>query len=158
MMFTIRRYNLDDIPQMINHVSNFLTENRGKDYQNHFASIDFAPDKLYEVLKSNVNNIEFFTNLIIADGEVVGGLCAIVAAPIYSNQKIAYDQLLYVTPRYNVVRAVRELIKSYVEWAERRGVHHCRLASSTGFNTKAFGMLCKRSGFIENETGYMRKF
>lgn len=157
-MFTIRRYKAEDIPAILNLVEDFFNENRGKEYVNNFSTIDFSRHKVYNELTSNLNNIEFFTNLIIVDGEVMGGLCAITATPFYSYQKIAYDQLLYVTPRYNDVRALKELIKSYVDWAQRRGVHHCRLASSTGWNTRGFAALCKRAGFIENETGYMRKF
>lgn len=157
-MFTIRRYNHDDISQVLAHLQQFFVENRGKDYQNLFSSIDYSHDKTYKMLKSNVSNIEFFLNLIDVDGEVVGGLCAIIAEPLYSYQKIAYDQVLYVTPRYNNVRAVSKLIQSYVEWAGRRGVHHCRLASSTGYQTEAFALLCKRNGFIENEIGFMKRF
>ena len=158
-VFTIRRYKQSDIETIIQHVKNFLSENRGDEtYTNHFKSIDFDEARLYKKLNDNVYNVEFFLNIIEVNEEIVGGLCATVAQPIYSNQTIAYDQLLYTTPHYNVVRAVTELINSYVEWSKRRGVFECRLCSSTGFKQDGFSILMKRAKFQQFEIGFAKRF
>lgn len=156
-MFTIRRYSVEDIEAILNHLEQFFNENRGQDYENHYKHIDFDREKLYNHLKMNVNNVRFFLNVIEVDEEIVGGLCASVMRPFYSSDLIAYDQIIYTVPSYNVVSAVQELIKSYIRWSERRGAVECRLCSTTGFKERAFAALAKRNKFVPIGTDYARR-
>lgn len=142
----IKRYIKKDIPEMIKLVEDFFYKSR-QQHINHYNYIDFDSEKLYKLLEREENNIEFFCNLIVSDNEIVGGLCAIVESPIYSNQRIAYDQIFYIKPEFVNIRATIELINSYVEWAKRRQVIECRLSSTTGFKIEAFTKLCNKNGF-----------
>lgn len=159
MEIRIRRYNQQDIEPCLDHIENFLTEDRGKEnYVNHYKAIDFDRQKMHNILNRRHNDIDFFCNLIFADEEIVGGLCAFVAEPIYSSDRIAYDQLVYVTPTFRNVKAVIRLLQTYIEWAQRRSVVECRLTSSTGFNQQGFTKLCQRMGFTQFEVGFVRRF
>lgn len=155
----IRRYTSADIEQCIVQVQQFLVEDRTNDgYENHYKNIDFDAKKVYKMLSQHVNDIDFFLNIITVDEEIVGGLCARVMSPFYSKDRIAYDQIFYITPEFKNLRAVMKLFKSYVEWASRRNVVECRMCSSTGFNQEGFTKLCQRLGFKQFEVGFSKGF
>lgn len=159
MTIVIRRYVEEDIAQCIVSVQDFFENNRGDEtYSNDQNHIDFSTEKLYKVLKSNVDNLDFFLNVITDNEKIVGGLCAFIGSPIFTDDRIAYDQILYTAVDFNNLKAVTRLISSYVEWAKRRGVKECRLCNSTGFNQRGFTTLCKRNGFKQFEVGFAKRF
>jgi len=155
----IKRYRIEDIEGILDHIHNFLVEDRGQEgYENHYKNIDFDRSKVYNTLINRVNDIDFFCNLIFLDQDIVGGLCAYVAEPFFSSERIAYDQIFYVTPTFANVPAVIRLLRTYVEWAEQRNVVECRMCSSTGYNQEAFTKLCQLNGFTKFEVGFARRF
>lgn len=155
--FRIRRYKETDIDEMLEVLYSFLHDNRGGSY-NRFNDIDFDKEKVYNLLKSNVRNILFFCNVVEnEDGKIVGGLTAIVTPFIFSKESVAADQLLYLEKDFSNVRAVLELIKSYVEWAKNRGVREVQLSNSTGIKQEEFGKLCELAGFSKFLVGYARR-
>jgi hypothetical protein len=155
----IRRYREQDIPQILSYVQECLIEDRGdKEYTNHYKDVDFDRQKVHNTFIHRINDPDFFCNLIFADEDIVGGLCAYVAEPFFSSDRIAYDQLLYITPTFHNVKAVIRLFKSYIEWAERRNTIECRMCSSTGYNQEGFTKLCQRMGFTQFEVGFARRF
>lgn len=156
---SIRRYTLEDIPRMLDLVEAFFNENRNsEEYTNHYKAIDFDRKKVYSILESRINDPDFFANLIYLDEEVVGGLCAYIATPFYSSDRIAYDQIFYITPTFTNVSAVIRLLRIYVKWAEQRKAVECRMCSSTKYKPEAFTKLCKLTGFEQFEIGFARRF
>ena len=156
---TIRRYTVQDIDKIITLIEDFLQEDRGDvSYENHYKSIDFDKQKVYSTLINRHNDPDFFCHVVLCDQEIVGGFCAYIAQPFFTTDRIAYDQLLYITPTFVNVRAVIRLIQKYVEWASQRNVVECRLCSSTGYNQEAFTKLCKYTGFKSFEIGFVRRF
>lgn len=159
MALTIRRYKKEDISKCLYHIEQFLNENRGDEsYTNHYKDIDFNYEKMHNILTKRINDIDFFCNLIFDGNEIVGGLCAEVAEPIFSSERIAYDQLFYVTPSFHNGKAVIRLFQTYIEWAKRRNVVECRMCSSTGYNQEGFTKLCQHMGFTQFEVGFARRF
>lgn len=155
----IRRYRQEDIVPMIERVEDFLNENRGVEgYENHYKHIDFDKQKVYNTLESRINDPDFFASLIFCDEEIVGGLCAYIASPFYSSDRIAYDQIFYITPTFLSVKAVIRLLQTYTKWAQQRNAVECRMCSSTGFKQEAFTKLCQLNGFKQFEVGFARRF
>ena len=154
----LRRYKKEDIEQCIVQTQAFLIEQRKGKYQNHYKELDLDTEKMYNGLVSRLNDPDFFLNIITADKEIVGGLCGYIASPMFSNHRIAYDQMFYITPKFKNLKAVMKLIQSYIYWAEQRDAVECRLCSSTGFNQQGFTKLCQRNNFTQFEVGFVRKF
>ncbi len=134
----------------------FLDDTR--DGENYFKGVAIDKKKLYNLLEGNERNILFFCNVIEDDkGEIQGCLTAFVMELIFSKECIAADQVLFVSPDYNKPKAVSELIKTYIEWAERRNVRDVYLRNSTGIKQKEFGLFCERLGFTQFEVGYSKR-
>lgn len=153
----IRRYNQDDIEQCIVNIGQYMSGETYSDGNDHFKGLDFDREKMYKELKKHLNDVNFFCNLIVADGEIVGGLCAYVASPIFSSDTFAYDQFIYVVPSFKHPTAILRLIKSYIEWAENRKVKQCYLRTSTLYKETGFTKLCQRLGFSHYETGFAKE-
>jgi hypothetical protein len=156
--FKIRPYRAVDIPIILDGIEEFLTEERETGEFNHYKNIDFDKDKMYRILESQVSNRKsFFVNLIVRDGMPVGGLCAQAAEYIFSQEKVAFDNLLFLRKEHANLKATIMLIESYCEWAELVGAREVLLRTSTGYKHKAFGKLLTRQGFTQFEAGYSKE-
>ncbi len=155
----IRRYKKSDVSVLIDLIERFLLEARGKaEESNHYKDIDMDKEKVYTLLNRQITNKDFFLNVVTKDDEIVGGLCAYIAEPIFSSKKIAYDQIFYMVPEYSNLRCTIKLFKTYINWAERQGAIECRMCSSTKINQQGFTKLCTKMGFEQFEVGFARRF
>lgn len=155
----IRRYTEEDIPQMLSIIETFLAEDRFMGYENHYKGIDFDKQKVYNILKSRIDDHSFFTNIVInEDGKILGGLCGQIVPYIFSRETVANEWLFYFDPKFTNLTVLFALIKSYVDWAERCGVREVQLCSSTGFKEKHFENLMTYIGFKPYMSGYSRRF
>lgn len=153
----LRRYKEEDIKQCIVHVKRYTNGEIYSEGNSHYKGLDFDEEKMYKVLSSHVNDVNFFCDIIVADTEIVGGLCAYVATPIFSSETFAYDQFFCVSPDIKHSTAALRLIKSYIKWSERRKVKQCYLRTSTLYNETGFTKLCKKLGFEHYETGFAKE-
>jgi hypothetical protein len=152
----IRRYKKNDVDFCIKRIEQYLENPM---YGNtHYKGLDFSKEKMYKHLTNHLFNDDFFCNLIIADEEIVGGLCAYIASPIFSEDCFAYDQLLYVVPTFKHRTATIRLIQSYIQWAQERKAKQCFLRTSTLYKEEGFTKLCQRLGFARFETGFAKDF
>lgn len=148
----IRRYTEKDIKRCVAGVAEYIRDGKyGNDY---YKGLAFDVDKLRRVLEIHIDDVNFFCNIIVKDDEPVGGMCAYVATPIFSSERFAYDQFLYVLPTFKHLTAVPRLVKSYIAWSKRRNVRFCYLRTSTLYRADSFAKLCKRLGFNHYETGF----
>lgn len=136
----IRRYDLNDIPIMMDILQNDLKETIYKD-------IKFSRQKLGDLLTGNVRNSQFFLNVVIDDEKIVGGLCATIGTPLFSYEAIAYDHFFYVKPEKRAMGLATELVATYVEWAKERRVRRVTLSNSMGRNVEQFARLASRLRF-----------
>jgi hypothetical protein len=156
--FLIQRYCEADIPEMIASIKQFMQEKREDGYVNHYADIDFCEEKLYSLLTSNLDNVEFFTNIVRDEsGKIVGGLCGYVTEYVFSYERVAVEQLLYFDPAQSNVKTLLELLKTFIEWAERRKVREVQIHTSTGFKPEKFALLMKRCNFQQFAVGFSRR-
>jgi hypothetical protein len=154
----LRRYKRTDIPAMIAMVQASLIENRSQAFDHHYKGLDFDAEKVYKVLDRNVHNKDFFCLLLVQSEEIVGGLAAEIAEPMFSSSRIAFDHFLYIHPDHTNLRAVVRMIKNYICWAEDNNAAECRLCSSIGYNHEGFTKLCKYLKFNQFEIGFARRF
>lgn len=138
----IRRYQLNDIPQMIDILQKHL-------YCTSYANITFDYGKMTEVLVSNVNNSLFFCNLYVTDDEISGAFVATLASPMFTRDLIAYDTLFYVYPSKRSLKTATALVDSYIKWAKDRGVKKCCLSNSMGHRIEQFERLARMLGFTQ---------
>jgi len=157
--FVIRHYEEEDIPEMIELVKQFICEERVLGYRNRFFGIDFAEDKVYNLLKSRQADHLFFTNIVTNEEDrIIGGLTGAIHQPVFSRALIAQDYLLYLDPSFKSITALFALINSYVEWAEKEKAIEVQLSSSTGYNEEGFETLMRRCGFEQFGIGFSRRF
>lgn len=154
MSFTIRRLRKEEIPEVIEKIEAYLKDEA---HPNYYKDIDIDKEKLYKIVSSRLNDPLFFACVIISDNEIVGGMCAEIAAPIFSSDLIAFDQIIYTLPRYNVVKAILKLILHYHQWAKDRGAVEARLCTASGYKAEKFAKLAERCGFTQFEVGFSRR-
>lgn len=158
MIYTIRRYRHTDIPAMVTMVQQFLLHQIG-DQTNYFADIDFDERKVYDLLRSNVHNPDFFCNVVLDDADiVVGGMAGQIVEFIFSRDKVAKDLILFMSPEIRSPKLVIRLVKTYVTWAQKLGAREVQFSNSTGFKQEAFGALAKMLKFQQFEIGFSRRF
>ena len=155
--YEIRDYKQEDIPTLVEGIGDYLSGETYAEGNTAFKGLAYDHEKMYKTLNEHLSNVDFFCKLIIADEEIVGGLCAYVATPIFSSDRFAYDQLLYVLPKFKDNTAVIRLIQSYTEWAKSRKVKQCYLRTSTLYKETGFTKLCQRLGFSHYETGFAKE-
>lgn len=136
----IRRYELGDIELMLDSLEGDLKTTIYRD-------IKFSREKLGDVLRGNVGNSQFFGNLVVENDQVIGGLVATVACPLFSYEAIAYDHFFYVQPSHRSIGAATALVASYVAWAKERKVRRVTLSNSMGRYIKEYASLATRLGF-----------
>lgn len=140
----IRRYVDADVDRLVAVVSSAL---RGDEYANYKAGVDIDMDSVYNHLKSNVRNIQFFCNVVEVNDNIVGGMAAAVKQLSFSTVYSAVDLMLYVEKPHRNYKTVKELITMYVTWAQRRDVQMIELSTSSGYKQRQFATLAQRMGF-----------
>ena len=157
MVVSIRRAQFADIRFCVDILAKFFEEDRGDtSYKNKQGNATYNKEKLYKYLLANVKNEDFLLNLLIQDNKIIGGVCAYIASPIYSYDRIAYDQILYISPEHANLKYLFRLIKTYMTWAKQKEVIEVRLCTSTGYNIEGFTKLCLKFGLEPFELGFSK--
>lgn len=137
----IRRYQKQDVPTLLQMLKKAIPESR-------YAGVPIDDKMVVDTLMGNVNNSQYFCNVIEADnGELVGILLASVVRYPFSRYVFASDQITYIDPEHRNLKAITELVGSYVEWGKERGVMEVRWSQSTAEKTESFKKLAERLGF-----------
>lgn len=148
----IRRYTEEDIEGMLEHIESALSVTQ-------FRDIEFSRPKMRRLLENNVSNSQFFAALALSDdGEIIGGICALVLQFIFSYEAIAVDQFFYVTPSNRKLRVATALVAAYVEWAKERRVRRIQLSNSMGVEVERFAQLAVKLGFEQMGTIHQMRF
>lgn len=158
MIYTIRRYYLTDIPAMVDMVQQFLLHQIAGQ-SNYFVGVDFVPTKVYNLLKMNISNPEFFCNIVEDEqGKLVGGMAGYLAEFIFSDKTVAKDHILFMSPEVVSSRIVIRLVTTFVTWAKNMNATEVQLCNSTGFKQQQFAALAKLMKMQQFEIGYSRRF
>lgn len=149
-MIELRRYRLEDIPQIVEIVREHLKLTA-------FAKVVYSDKKMTDLLTGNVRNTQFFTTVAVEDGKIIGGLGASISSYIFSYEAIAQDYFFYIAPEKRNLKLATELVAAYTDWAKERKVKRVQLSNSMGVNVKTFPKLAERLGFKQTGTIHVKE-
>ena len=138
---TIRPYTLNDVPAMVALFEEALP------HLPNYHNITVDPERMRNVLRSNVKNATFMAVLLVTDkGEVVGGMAAQCTPLFFSLDTMASDTFLYIRESYRSLRDARRLLMAFVLWAKARRAKLIRASHTSGYD---IAPLLTRLGFKE---------
>jgi GNAT superfamily N-acetyltransferase len=147
----IREATLDDVPSII-----------GLGEVIHAASTyhntTFNPNAVS--LKAVIMIRREFSTVLLAehDGKPVGVLPAWISPSFFSNELVACEQVVYVSPEYRRYRHGIALIKAYVAWAKRNNARDIRIGNIGGMtDDDNYGRLLARLGFTRTGGMYVMR-
>ena len=101
---------------------------------------------------------QLFILSLNSEKEVVGMLWAVcVAALPWSPEKVALDQIVYVSPEYRGTRHGLDLLRAYEDWAEEEGASEIRLSIASGVHETKTSKLYQKLGYSHLGSQYRRK-
>jgi GNAT superfamily N-acetyltransferase len=115
--------------------------------ESSFASTRWNPEKAERAVRNLIDN-EQFCIVYERDGKIAGFMGGYATQPWYSDDLIAADLSLYITPgfRGSGMAAVR-MIKAFTDWAKDAGVTQIRPGVSTGVIGSAAERLYQSLGY-----------
>lgn len=141
----IRVATLLDIPQLVQFGAEFIKESpnyQGREYCHDQAAIHFT-----QLIKGA--GVIFLAE---HDGQMCGGFAGGIGSDWFNQQKVAYDYVMYVQPKFRKTRAAYMLIKSFIGWSRLMGAHRIQCGTTTGVESNACIKLYKHFGFNEYGT------
>lgn len=151
-MATLRHATLNDIPVLLEMGEKLY---RGSSYS--FARLQ--PSRAREALEKFIieGQENYLVLLSLADDKPVGVLAAYAFAPLFSDEKIGTEVLLWMEPEYRTPQRGKELLDAYEYWAKLVGcvgVQYGLLASAD----QRLGKFYERRGAEDVEHVYVKKF
>lgn len=146
---TMRPYQVKDIE--------FITEmcmNSIPDLPN-YKGTNPSRERIRFLLQNNLTNAMFLC-LIVVDPETdrpVGGIAAWAAPMMLGTEIVTQDVYLYVKPEWRSLKALRMLLRGYVEWGQARGATLIQGSFTSGIDNR-FGAILEREGFVPVGTLY----
>lgn len=124
----IRKADIKDIPKLVEIGRLFHSESE------HFSKCSYSPIKVIAFLEGLLNNDEALLNVIEKDGEIIGGMAAVIFQEWYSVERLATDICVFILPEYRGSSMAAEMIEKYKEWAKGRGAVYSLLSVGSGIN------------------------
>ena len=141
----IRVATLIDIPQLVQFGAEFIKES--PNYQGREYCDDQAEKHFTKLIKGS--GVIF---LVEHDGQICGGFAGGIGSDWFNQQKVAYDYVMYVQPKFRKTRAAYLLIKSFVDWAHLMGVDRIQCGTTTGVESTSCIRLYEHFGFRQYGT------
>lgn len=134
----IRNATIEDVPALISLGRLLHEESEYRDLPYDVEKITGVAHRLLE---------DGFLRVYEKDGELLGGMSAVITEFWFSHEKVAADVAVFVKPdrRGGIVAAA--LVRQFIEWAEERGVARQRLSITTGINEEQTAELYENLGF-----------
>lgn len=91
---------------------------------------------------------DVWAQVLERDGEIVGGMLAMIKAPWYGDGRHAHDYGLFCRPGHRLgLAGPLKLIRAYVEWAEFHDAERIYIGNATGYLPDRVRRLYERAGF-----------
>ena len=132
----VRRATIDDLPELLR-----LGELMRRESLEVFPEID--PAYTRKIAESALGITEYAVFILEDDG-VIGMLTCLSAGNVFSPERYALNDLIFIQPDKRGIRAFKMLLDAYVSWADERGLHDKRLSVGT---RKDLSPLMSRFGF-----------
>lgn len=97
----------------------------------HFQRCRYAPEKVQVFLGALLQSTDGLVLVVEKDGEIVGGIAAMVAEQWYSFDRIATDVSVFILPEHRGGTAPARLLNAYRDWAASRGAVYALAGIST---------------------------
>lgn len=114
---TLRHAGLDDIPAILDMAKKLY---KGSPYEALNLDLGRAREELERFIISGKR--DFMVVLSHDEGRPVGVIAAYAFKPLFSNEKVAVESLLYLEDDYRTSRRGKELLSAYEYWAKLVGV------------------------------------
>lgn len=135
----IRDANLYDLPALLVLGQQMHAESP------RFSRLRFSASRLESTLRLLLGSGQF---VMVAEegGRLVGGMLAVAMPHYASDDLVASDLALFVTPDARGGMAPVKLIKAYTAWADKRGAVITQVGITTGVKTETTAALYERMG------------
>ena len=141
----LRVATLQDIPTLVQFGEAFFNESpnyQGRQYEPEEAA------KHYE----NLMRKEGVIFVVEQRGQVVGGFAGGIGKDWFNQQKIAFDYVLYVEPKFRKTRAAYVLIQAFIGWSASMGAQRIQCGTTTDVESEACIRLYEHFGFKQYGT------
>lgn len=142
----IREATQDDVPALLECATNFHAE-----CPNEYT---YNKDRVELMLSACIDNPDRVIFVIDADGLVVGGIIGILTEMWMSEDTIATELAWFVNKEYRGRESIK-LLRTYEDWAERKGADLIVVADINGVTDLA--PLYERYGYNKAETTYSKR-
>jgi GNAT superfamily N-acetyltransferase len=144
---TIRPATLDDLDVLMD-----IGEAMHKESP-RFSRMSYSQAK---VLQTFIDLINADCGLLVVaeqDGEIIGGIAAMVAPHWFSHDLMASDLALFILPEHRGGMTAVRLIKHYIGWAGEKGAVITQMGISTGVHAEATAAMFSAVGL--KQFGYL---
>lgn len=139
----IRAATIDDVPELVELGRAMHAESP------RYRALTFDADKLAATLRGVLMVPEQgFARVVQADdGELIGGLIAVLVPHWASDDLTSCDLALFMAPQARGTLAPARLLNQYAQWARDRGARQIMLGVMTGVSVAQTVALCERLGW-----------
>lgn len=126
--------------------------------QSDFKNLPFSRQKVSGLIiaLSAHNGRDAYAKVAEIDGEVVGGMFAMLMAPHYSEDEVVQDYGVYVDMTKRSSRIGFALVEDMLKWATSSRAKEIWLGETAGIETEAVRRLYEHFGFRQQGTLYRR--
>lgn len=137
----IRRYEVKDVPMMLDAIALAIRTNR-------YKRLNFDRASVENYLLIGLAKPTFFCDIVLGpNGEFGGGLCADLFEYPISSDSYAQCVAFYLMPKHRTLSNALALLRNFKSWGMKQQVLELRLDQSTGYRMKAFARLIRLAGF-----------
>jgi len=136
----IRNAEPKDLPALVQIGQKFHAESE------QYSRLSYSGLKVLFLLKSLLANNDGMLIVAEKDGEIIGGMAAMVFQEWYSYEKLATDICIFILPEHRGTAIAAEMIDHYKKWAKERQAKFSLLSISTGINLERTQGLYEKLG------------
>lgn len=146
-------------PENITEIAQALTLAEKFHAQSEFSHRAFSKNKVSGLMFSyNADTSgDYLFKLVLNDaGEIIGGIMAFMTEPYFSEDRVAFDNGIFIDENKRGSRAAFLLLNEYVKWAVERGAKEVWFGETAGIAREAFAKLMAHCGFTNQGSFYRR--
>ena len=112
-----------------------------------FSIQGFDEDRAIQLFSHLINKHESIFLVCDEHSNPVGGLIVCIDVDWRTNQRLAFEQGVYVLPEYRATGSGSELVRHFIEWAKLNNADRIQLGTISGIHADKTVSLYKSLGF-----------
>ena len=129
-MTEIRYATNEDVPILMEMIQEAHKESP------RYSRLSFNFHKVLELFYSLIVNDPGFAIVAERDGQIIGFMIGFCAPYWGSDDLVASDILVYITPKYRGGSSAKKMVEAFIAWAKEKGAILIQLGVSTGIHTE----------------------